>query len=444
MLAVAIPERMVLALIVLLPFFFYPVTLAGFSLFLAVPAFGFVAIVLLTRHRPTLGMLRQDLPVLAFGLLLAAAVLTSTLSIDPLTTFSRVSYIVLFGLVAFAISASIAAGRLTRETVAKALLISGALAGIAIIIQFLAQFAVGDGSVLDWLFDVRALFAGERAAVAEKSNWIVDNLDVVRGVFPFMTPASAGQYLMFCLVAGFWLRGERRAATGIGSGLLLALLVIVTVALLLTLSRQSWLGAGVGIMALSLGKRPLWMLAVMLQLIIVVTLVPIPGVGSSFGDYLLSASDTKTESSQTRIGLWEESIKLIPEHAVIGSGPGTIGMLGGGNSDRPFYAHNVFLDAAVELGIFGVLALMAVFLAGLRLAMRNESSVAFAMLAAMIVASLFDDALYFPRNGLALAVAFGLIAVTRTDTGRGAAELPGDKTAAPAPAPGAAPTPSRA
>jgi O-antigen ligase len=409
LLAMAAPERTTLALIAALPFFIYPATVGGFSLFIAIPTFGFVSIVLLSRSRASLGRLRRDLPALAFAVLLAAAVVAAMLSSDPTTAFSRVTYLVLFGLFAFSLATALAAGRLSREAVAKALLVGGALAGAAIVIQFVAQFGAGKNTVLNWLFDVEAVFAGENAAAVRKSNWVVEDLDVVRGVFPFMSPPSAGGFLMFSLLAGVWLRQGRKAATGAGSALETALLVLVAAALLFTFSRQAWLGAAIGVAALGLGRRPLWMLAIAVQLVLVVSFVPIPGGGGSFADYLLKAGDTSTQSTDTRLELWEQTIDLIPEHAVIGAGPGLVETLGPGNSDRPFYAHNVFLDGAVELGIAGALALLAVFIAGLRAAYRRGARLAFALLAAYVVAGVFDDVLYLPRNGLVLAVAFALI-----------------------------------
>jgi O-antigen ligase len=81
-----------------------------------------------------------------------------------------------------------------------------------------------------------------------------------------------------------------------------------------------------------------------------------------------------------------------------------------GGSTGFFYAHNFFLDAAVELGILGALALIALFVGGLQAAYRRRAVLAFALLAAYVVAGLFDDILYTPRNGLVVAVAFGLIA----------------------------------
>jgi hypothetical protein len=413
--ALAAPERTTLALIATLPFFFYPASVGGFSLFLAIPTFGFVSLVLLVRRRATLAMLRRDLPVLAFAVAFTAAVVAAALSTDVTTAFSRVAYLALFGLFAFGRAAALADGRLTRRGVAKALLVAGGLAGVAILIQFAAQFATSQNTVLDWLFDHRPLFAGERASEIRASNWVVPDLDLVRGVFPFMAPPAAGQFLMFSLIAGFWLRSERRDS-GTSSGLELVLLLIVAAALLATLSRQSWLGAAIGVAALSLGRRPLWMLVILVQLVLVVSLVPVPGSNGSFGDYLLTAGDTSTESTGTRLDLWNQTIQLIPDHALVGAGPGLIGSFG--STDRPFYAHNVFLDAAVELGVIGALALLAMFLAGLGAAYRRRAALAFALLAAYLIAGLFDDVLYTPRNGLALAIAFALVAGGSATTDR--------------------------
>jgi O-antigen ligase len=411
--ATAAPERTTLGLIVLLPFFFYPASVGGFSLYLAVPTFGFVSIVLLTRPRPALGVLRRDLPAVAFALLVACAVAAAALSSDPTKAFTRVAYLVLFGLVAYALAGTIAAGRLSPEALAKAMLLSGALAGAAVTIQFVAQFAVGEQRVLDWLFDQRALFAGEASTKLTVSNWVVADLDVVRGIFPFLSAPIAGQYLMFALIAGVWLRRERKAGTGVGSGLELLLLVIVAAGLLMTFSRQSWIGAAVGVVALGLGRRPLFMLGLALALALVVSLVPIPGAGGSFGDYLLTAGDTSSTSSNERLDLWGQTIDLIPDHALIGAGPGLIETLAAPGAGGLFYAHNVFLDAAVELGLPGALALVAVLALGLLAAFRRGAALSFALIAAFVVAGLFDDVLYTPRNGLLLAVAFALIAGAR-------------------------------
>jgi O-antigen ligase len=261
---------------------------------------------------------------------------------------------------------------------------------------------------------VRPTFAGERASEIRASNWVLTNPDVVRAVFPFMAPPSAGQFLMFALISGIWLHRERAAANTAGKAAGTVLLLIVAAGLLATLSRQSFLGAGAGVLALAIGRRPGRAVAMFVTLVLIVAVVPIPGSSQSFGNYLLSASDTSTASTSTRLELWQQTIDLVPAHALIGAGPGLVGTLGPGASKRPFYAHNIFLDAAVELGIFGALALLAMFLAGLGAAYRRRASLSFSLLVAYLVAGLFDDVLYTPRNGLLLALAFALIADRRS------------------------------
>jgi len=138
--------------------------------------------------------------------------------------------------------------------------------------------------------------------------------------------------------------------------------------------------------------------------------LPAPGGHGTFGDYLLTASDTSNVSSATRLGLLTQAIHLIPGHALIGVGPGMYGTLNPNPANPVYYAHNVWLDETVELGVAGGLALAATFLLAMRSALRRRAMLGFAMLAAYVVANLFDDVLYFPRNGILLAAAFALAA----------------------------------
>jgi O-antigen ligase len=320
--------------------------------------------------------------------------------------------------------------------------IGSGVAAIAVSAQFLAQFVADKQTVIDWLHSVDPTFAGKRAAGIEVSNWVLEGPDLLRGVFPFMSPASAGQYLMLSFITAVWLRGKRTAATRIGSALELSLLLVLGVGLLLTFSRQSWVGAAVGLVALGARRRPGWVLAAVFWAVLLAVLVPIPGGHESFGEYLLTASDTGTTSTATRIDLWRQAIDLIPGHALIGVGPGLFDTLSPSPSHPLYYAHNIFLDEAVEVGVGGALALAAMFLLALRGAWKRGAMLAFALIAAYLTANLFDDVLYFPRNLLLLAVAFALIAATPrsaasegppTATDRGRARRRGSAAAARAP-----------
>ena len=105
-----------------------------------------------------------------------------------------------------------------------------------------------------------------------------------------------------------------------------------------------------------------------------------------------------------------QAIHLIPGHWLLGVGPGLYGTLNPDPANPVYYAHNVWLDETVELGVAGGLALIAVFLLAMRSAFRRKATLGFSLLAAFIVANLFDDVLYFPRNGILLAAAFAVAA----------------------------------
>jgi O-antigen ligase len=412
------PERFCLALLVALPFMVYPVEVGGFSLFLGVPLFGLAALALTVRHRSSLDRLRGLLPVGAFAVLAVAAVLAAALSTDLDTAFSRVLYLLLFGWVAGALALAIVAGALRPESVARAIVWGGALAAVAVCLQFGAQFLSSRQDVIDWMQGVYPLFGSHRAAEINlsSSNWVLFGYGprLLRGVFPFMSPASAGQYLMLALLAAVWLRLERGGAWARRrSALELALLAAIAAGLLFTFSRQAWLGALVGLAILTLPRvRRLWIPAVAVAAMAgLALLVPMPGGGRSLGGYALSAADASTESGGTRLELWNEALDLIPDHALVGVGPGLYGTLNPDPEAHPvYYAHDIFLDAAVELGVAGALALLAVFALAIRSALRRAATLACSMLVAYVVASLFDDVFYFPRDGLLLAVAFSLIA----------------------------------
>jgi hypothetical protein len=297
--------------------------------------------------------------------------------------------------------------------VSMAVVVSASAASLALVVQVIAQFAFGRQSVISWLAGETGLFGGQHAAtiVQESQNWVVGSLNIVRGIFPFMAAPSAGQYIMLGLVAAAWLWRTRpaRASPG-GRTLMIISIVLITAGLLMTLSRQSWVGVLAGLGALTLRRDPIRAVALVVLVFLFLAVTPIPGGHSTFGDYLLTASDTTSVSTGTRLGLLTQAIHLVPAHWLIGVGPGLYGTLNPDPANPLYYAHNVWLDETVELGAAGGLALIAVFVITMRSAFRRQATLGFSMLAAFVVANLFDDVLYFPRNGILLAVAFAVAA----------------------------------
>jgi O-antigen ligase len=405
------PQHAALALLAVLPFLVYPASAGGLSLFAAVPLVALVSGALLLSQRGSWRRLRWRLSVPAFAVVLVFAAVAAAHSSSLSTTGSRILYLALFAVFAWALAASISAGALSARAVATAIVIGAAAAGLALTVQVLIQFGAGQHAVVNWLTGEFRLFAGQRAAgvAQEQRNWVVGSLNVVRGIFPFMAAPSAGQYEMLGLVAAVWLwRTRPPTLSPAARSALVAAGVLTAAGLLMTLSRQSWVGLLAGLAALGLRRDPLRPMVIVALLFVALAVLPVPGGHSTFGDYLLTASDTTNVSSATRLGLLTQAIHLIPGHAVIGVGPGMYGTLNPNPANPVYYAHNVWLDEAVELGIAGGVALAATFLLAMRSALRRRAMLGFALLAAYVVANLFDDVLYFPRNGILLAAAFAL------------------------------------
>jgi O-antigen ligase len=409
------PEHAALGVVVVLPFLFYGAGAGGKSLFAGVPLVAAVSVALLLAQRDSMDRLRWRLSVRAFAVLFVAAAVASAHASNPTTAGSRLLYLGLFGLFAWSLAASVAAGRMSARALAGAIVLSASIASIALIVQVLLQFAVGQHAVTAWLQTVFRLFAGSRAAeiAQQQQNWMISSLGVVRGIFPFMAAPSAGQYTMMGLIAAVWLwrqgRGER---SPVASLMLFGAVVLIGAGLLATYSRQSWVGALAGLGALALRRNPLKPVALILVLFVVLSATPIPGGHSTFGDYLLTASSTGSVSSGTRLGLWSQAIHLVPHHWLVGVGPGLYDTLNPDPFKPVYYAHNVWLDELVELGVVGTMALVAVFVLTMRSAFRRGATLGFALLASFVVANLFDDVLYFPRNGILMAAAFALAATS--------------------------------
>lgn len=409
---VAQPERAVLALMVAVPFLVYPVSAGGLSIFLGLPLGLLIGVALLLRSSAAAEQRRPVLPAFAFGAFLTIGAFSAAISAHPTTAASRLLYLVMFGLLAASLAQAMARGLIAPRRLVEALVAGAALAAIAVIGQTLAQFVVGRDSVVNWLVSVSSTFGGAHSAgIGQVANWYVPSIHMVRGVLPFMAAPSAGQYLMLGLVGAVWLRRRppRRAVAFRWESVVLALLAVGLVA---TLSRQAWLGAFVGLVMLTRERGRIRSIVTVVCLALVVALLPVPdGSGRTFGDYLLSSGDTQTKSTAQRIGLWRQAIDATQKRPVLGVGPGLVSTLNPDTNNKVFYAHNVVLDAAVETGIPGAIAFVALVLGGLALAWRNGSRIALGLIAAYAVANMFDDVLYFPRNGTFIAAAFALAAL---------------------------------
>lgn len=298
---------------------------------------------------------------------------------------------------------------------AAAIVAGAAAASVALIAQVFYGLDVGRDAAYQWLISVHDLFGGGLEATAPLPAWYIPPLQFVRGVFPWMYAPLAGQYLMLAVIAAAWLLRARRREGAQGNGLVMLALALIAAALLLSFSRQAWIGAGVGLLVLGLRWRAVQAALALGLLAVAMFLIDVPGRDVTFGEYLLLSGDSSTTSTSQRLSLWADGLRRVVEVPLTGIGPGSYSTLLNDPAHPVFYAHSMLLDFIVEVGILG--AGCAVWLVGsaLQRAWSRRLELPFALLTAFVVANLFDDVLYFPRNGILLAVAFALIAAPFSD-----------------------------
>ena len=164
---------------------------------------------------------------------------------------------------------------------------------------------------------------------------------------------AAGSYIAAGLVLAyaFWLKAPDQTQRR-----LLVLAMAVEVAgLLATLSRGSMIGAGLGILSVSLLLRKRRLVTGFGVLVLLVAFLSV--VGPEAGSDL--STPGSYSSTKAREYTYNHAIQHIEERPVLGVGSGayfdTVPQLGGGGFTDP---HNMFLLTWAELGVFGVAALI--------------------------------------------------------------------------------------
>jgi len=223
-------------------------------------------------------------------------------------------------------------------------------------------------------------------------------------VFPFMTSPGAGQYMMVAFVTG-----ALALHSGIGNlnrRWVRWSVLIIACGLAATLSRQSWVGALVAMAVVFIQVRPARLVMGIAVVAVVAFIVPLPGTNETLGQYLLLSTDTQSESSGSRIAIWSAALQHVEHGSLLGLGPGLYQTLS--PDQAVYYAHNVGLDALVELGYLGGAAFIAFVVRLLVIMWQRSRELVFPVLVAVVVANMFDDALYLPRNGFLIAALVGL------------------------------------
>ncbi len=281
---------------------------------------------------------------------------------------------------------------------------------------FLTQFIFGVSVVFHTLVDrVLPFFLGQELAtlVASYPSLLVniDGATVLRATAFFPDPHVASYFFGLAGFLAFGLArmtGQQRYVW-CAAGLFLADI--------LTFSRGGYVGllagmivyAGLSFSAFNHQQkvRVGWVLMALL-------------IGLSvFGQPVLSRFATSfsvTDTSSTeRLALWREALPTIAEHPILGVGLGNY--LSSARPlytpGTPFYAHNLYLDIALEMGLIGLAMFLLLFLSAFMrlIRVRRSDPWAPAILAALtlyLTHSIFETAIFSLHNTLVLTLLLAL------------------------------------
>jgi O-antigen ligase len=310
-------------------------------------------------------------------------------------------------------------GKKDFPKISLALVSSGTIVAGLGILQFLSQFIMGPNAVFNfWSKYLARFFLGEafsQAVIANPSWWVnIGGHTFLRATSLFPDPHMLSFFLGIILPLFIPLiLKEKRTRTKF---LYVFMAIIAIVALALTFSRGGYLGFLVAILfALiffykHLSKKQKISIVFALLLILMVVLF------SPIRDRLLSSFNLKEGSVSGRLEIWQQAFSVWLKNFWLGVGIGNYSYyLNPLYSYRlPVYAHNTYLDIAVEMGIFGLLAWLSIFVYAILKLLRSlkiESVALISSLAYFLVHAFFDTPLYSPQILPLLMIVLAMVSI---------------------------------
>jgi O-antigen ligase len=361
LLAVSVPRPLtVLAPIVIIaaPFGSFSAVFGGYTIPLMLPLLALAAVAICFD-----GDARADLTPLGLAGLLAVPLLLIPIK-DGTQTHDFVESLVTLLAVAWVVS------RTAREPGGIPLVIGAVLAS-ALLQSALAIWEAKTGSRLN-------LYNGAGNQVFGDQYFYTFE-DETRPVGSLFDPISLGNVLA---IAGPLAVAAAARLRGTWRWIVLGAALIVTLALTLSLSRMAWIGFAVGgVVTIALlpkyDRRRIGLLAVVGLVVVAVVALAIGGSSlrtrfNSVGDPT-SSKYTTGSGDQRRLDIWNAAIHVFAEHPIAGVGVGRLEneiQNRVANVGTYTHAHSTYFQLLGEDGLLG-LALLAVFLAGLVVALRD-------------------------------------------------------------------------
>ncbi|MFA7208673.1 MAG: O-antigen ligase family protein [Parcubacteria group bacterium] len=289
--------------------------------------------------------------------------------------------------------------------IADTMVLGGAIVAIIGLVQFAAQFIFGlETTYAFWAEYMTVPFLGKSfgAAVLENPSWLVgiSGQTYLRATSLFPDPHMFSFYLglLVPLAIGLMLRQKRRRWLAISA------LGVIFLADILTFSRGGYLGLVAGLIFMGIlswqriNKPSKIAVGVILGLSLLVLAIPSP-VSQRF----FSSFNLKEGSNQGRLAMWHKAAEVIAENPLAGVGIGNYPLEVKPTAvyRDPIYAHNTYLDIAVETGVLNALVWIGILGATFRgfwEKSKKENLFFFGLASLVIFAahSLVETAIYSP------------------------------------------------
>jgi putative inorganic carbon (HCO3(-)) transporter len=299
------------------------------------------------------------------------------------------------------------ASRPSRLLLAAYLFVLAGL-GLALAAPFVVQWAQ-DKLAFGTPVNGAAIYSAFRLLTSDPAN-----PNVMAGSLVLVFPLAAAFFIFPDLPAN--LAGDRPGLARLARLLAGGAAALMLVVLVLTQSRSAWL-AGIVSLALLASLRWRWGWVVAAGMLLCGALL-VGRVGlAGFGEALVSASTPG--SLADRVQVWQRAIYMIQDFPFTGIGMGTYSRV----ADRlyPFltfapgsveHAHNIFLQVAVDLGLPGLVAWLAVLLMGVycaSLAVHRQAAVRAATWTRGLGVGLLASQAALVTHGFTDAVTWGMV-----------------------------------
>jgi O-antigen ligase len=302
------------------------------------------------------------------------------------------------------------------------LIIPAIISALIALVQFLAQFVFSLDTVMEfWSRYIAPLWWGQNfgGLVISNPSWLVDvnGQTIMRAIGLFPDPHMLAFYLgmIMPLVLAYLLFGQKNKMA------LFILYCLLLIVFCLTFSRGGYFGLLASLTLVMVKAWPslsgvarkfmLSSLALVILLFFWTGISPVTRLISSF--------DLNEGSNVGRLANWSQSLTVAKSNPVLGVGFGNYSFAVEPSVDyrNAISSHNLYLDILAELGIFGLLAWLAVWSAigrgFIKLRLGGSQSVfllgIYGGLIYFAVHSIFETAMFNPTIAAMLMIYLGII-----------------------------------